>query len=355
MTLRILALACVAVAAFPAVAAADNSLIPEKENNYLFKSEDAGIANAFTINVRGSDIRFREPNDVAGINFPLDKCDPGETKGSAVIEVFCPKSDIKSIALDAGPESDKVFYDVPDVPASFDLGTGADEVTSGPTADEFNAGQGNDIVHAGGGNDQVNGDDGNDTLDGSDGNDIIVGGKDADILKGGAGDDQIKAADGVADDIDCGDGNDTVQADEFDKVSACENVTRSNVAAAADQSDANDKIKPTIQATGFSSQRITSKRRSARVVATCSEKGIVQVTGYLDASGINDRLKPKSIKNPVGGGGVEVKLAFNKRQMKLIKSDFKRRKTPRIRVTASCVDAAGNTSRARHFWIGLRR
>jgi Ca2+-binding RTX toxin-like protein len=357
MTRRILVITCAALAALPAVAAADNSLIPEAENNYHFKSEDAGIANAFLVNVRNADIRFREPNDNAGINnFPLDKCDPGETKGSAVIEVFCPKSEIKAITLDSGPDSDKVVYELADIPSSIEAGTGADEVTTAAAADQVSGGQGNDTITSNAGNDDLNGEDGNDTLNAGDGNDILVGGTGADTLNGGAGDDSIKASDGTADTIDCGDGNDNVLADGFDKVVACENVTRTSVAAAAtDESDPNDRTKPTLQAIGLSSQRVSSKRKSARVIATCSEKGIVQFTGYLDASGINERLKPKAVKNPVAGGGVEVKLGFNKRQMKLILADFKKHRTPRVRVTGSCVDAAGNTSRARHFWISLRR
>jgi Ca2+-binding RTX toxin-like protein len=65
-------------------------------------------------------------------------------------------------------------------------------------------------------------------MNGDEGNDIMVGGLLADRFDGGPGGDFIQAAaDGVADTIVCGDGDDIVRANAVDDVAAdCENVTR---------------------------------------------------------------------------------------------------------------------------------
>jgi len=63
---------------------------------------------------------------------------------------------------------------------------------------------------------------------GDEGNDIMIGGQAADQFDGGPGGDFIQAAaDGVADTVVCGPGNDIVRANAVDTVAAdCENVTR---------------------------------------------------------------------------------------------------------------------------------
>jgi Ca2+-binding RTX toxin-like protein len=63
---------------------------------------------------------------------------------------------------------------------------------------------------------------------GDEGNDIMIGGLAADRFDGGSGGDFIQAAaDGVADTVVCGPGNDIVRANAVDDVAAdCENVTR---------------------------------------------------------------------------------------------------------------------------------
>jgi hypothetical protein len=63
----------------------------------------------------------------------------------------------------------------------------------------------------------------------------IDGGAGNDVLSGGAYDDTINAADGFADVVTCGGGNDTVTADQFDSISdSCENVTVRQVGSAND-------------------------------------------------------------------------------------------------------------------------
>ncbi len=92
-----------------------------------------------------------------------------------------------------------------------------------------------------------------------------------------------------------------------------------------------------------------------RFVATCSEKGIVQAGGYLDSGGINQGLKLVSKKVSVGGGGGLLTLKFNSRHKRSIRNDLRKNRRPRVRVTLSCVDVAGNTSAPKRFWINLRR
>ena len=104
---------------------------------------------------------------------------------------------------------------------------GDDTLTGTPDADMLVGLAGNDTLDALAGNDRLLGGRGDDNLLGGDGNDVLVGGKGADKLDGGAGDDKISGlGDGrTADDIVCGDGDDTVLADANDKVAQdCEHV-----------------------------------------------------------------------------------------------------------------------------------
>jgi len=71
------------------------------------------------------------------------------------------------------------------------------------------------------------GDDGNDTLRGGAGNDSLRGGPGFDQIFAGAGDDVVDTRGNVADFVDCGDGTDTVLADQIDRAAInCESVQR---------------------------------------------------------------------------------------------------------------------------------
>ena len=54
---------------------------------------------------------------------------------------------------------------------------------------------------------------------------LITGGSGPDDLQGAAGDDTLKANDGEADSVSCGDGNDGGEADPLDAITGCEAVT----------------------------------------------------------------------------------------------------------------------------------
>lgn len=72
------------------------------------------------------------------------------------------------------------------------------------------------------GGDRISGGPGRDRLLGEGGDDCIDGGAGRDRLNGGPGDDLIRARDGVADVVDCGDGDDVVIADSKDVLRGCE-------------------------------------------------------------------------------------------------------------------------------------
>jgi hypothetical protein len=95
-----------------------------------------------------------------------------------------------------------------------------------------------------------------DTLTGGDAGDVLAGGDGKDILDGGAGvdeyfgeggDDTIRARDGNAERIACGEGTDQAANDFVDIIAACErgvDLDHDGVEAAADCNDANAAIRP---------------------------------------------------------------------------------------------------------------
>jgi Ca2+-binding RTX toxin-like protein len=95
--------------------------------------------------------------------------------------------------------------------------------TNGPNY--LPGGGGNDTILGRGGNDTILGGAGDDRLFGGAGNDVIDGGPGKDRISGGPGNDTIRAADGVADTIDCGPGRDHATVDSIDVVKGCELVS----------------------------------------------------------------------------------------------------------------------------------
>lgn len=122
---------------------------------------------------------------------------------------------------------------------------GNDHMRGGNGDDTQNGGAGNDVIFAGLGVDTSNGGDGDDRLWGLARKDVEgVEGESADTLNGDAGNDVIRARDGEADQISCGDGdNDVAFLDEKDVITdatadnangSCETVKRSNKRKKAD-------------------------------------------------------------------------------------------------------------------------
>jgi len=107
------------------------------------------------------------------------------------------------------------------------LGLGGNDILDGlGGADCLVGGRGRDRLFGRRGNDRLSGGVGNDRLSGGTGNDSLVGGRGRNTYSGGRGRDKIRAANRVAERVDCGPGRDTARVDRTDRVRGCERVTR---------------------------------------------------------------------------------------------------------------------------------
>jgi hypothetical protein len=103
------------------------------------------------------------------------------------------------------------------------VGADVENLTGGKSSDSLTGGSGPNVL---------NGADGNDTLLGGEGGDALVGGAGRDSLSGETGDDSLNSVDGVLDNVACGEGGDTVTADEVDELTPdCESATLSTEVA----------------------------------------------------------------------------------------------------------------------------
>ncbi|HEX8743165.1 MAG TPA: Calx-beta domain-containing protein [Thermoleophilaceae bacterium] len=102
-----------------------------------------------------------------------------------------------------------------------------DSLSGEDGSDRLAGSEGADTVSGGNGNDTISGGNGNDRLGGGAGNDKINGGQGLNTYSGGAGNDNVIAANGRRETIDCGPGKrDKVRADRTDTVRNCESVQR---------------------------------------------------------------------------------------------------------------------------------
>lgn len=334
-----------------------DSRMTESGGVLYFRSEDAGIANALTIDRDGRGrLRFTDEADPYGITYPSGRCSPGKINNSGnPVEVFCDPSGITKILVQSGPGEDKLMSKLTDLPVTMEGEIGADTLTTGAGPDRVGGGQGNDRVDTGAGDDLATGDDGDDVLITGDGNDQADGGSGSDQIDTGAGDDLVVSADGYADTVVCGPGNDTVTADQLDQVVDCETVNRRQVAAIGGSAGTPDTKRPVVRVGGSTSQRISTKRRRVSVVLTASEAARVDVSGFLDAGGLFRRIKPVTGRVKVGGGGAKLWLTLTLTQTRSVLRDLRRHRHPKVRLTVSAVDASGNTSATRRLTIALRR
>lgn len=106
------------------------------------------------------------------------------------------------------------------------LGTGAALALDGTSsADKLMGTAQADTIRGKAGADRIFGKGNDDKLYGGRGRDVLKGGRDSDGLFGGRGKDLIMARDHGLDNVECGRGVDTVQADAEDVISSnCENV-----------------------------------------------------------------------------------------------------------------------------------
>lgn len=106
-------------------------------------------------------------------------------------------------------------------------GDDGDSLSGEAGHDRLSGGAGRDTLSGGAGRDTLSGGDGDDRLGGGAGDDKINGGQGLNSYSGGSGNDNIVAANGRRETIDCGSGKkDKVRADRQDTVRSCETVVR---------------------------------------------------------------------------------------------------------------------------------
>jgi len=332
------------------------------------RNDDAGIANQMTADLDARRrVHFEDHADPYGWRYPAAQCSPGRINNAGnAVEVTCEREGYTRLAFELGPGEDRLTYavDMPMTVAGFE---GADTLPGGELGDVLNGGQGNDTLEGRGGDDSLVGEDGDDTMRAGDGNDRLNGGVGSDVIDAGNGDDQVIAADGVPDTIDCGAGTDSVNADPSDRLVNCETEQREQVAPPPGSGGGNgtgvgpggerveDDVRPVLQAGGATSQRVTLRRRRIRIAVSVSERALVNVSGFLAARGRFDKVKNAQTRVDVPGGGVYVTLTLTRRQARMVRADLRRKRRPRLRLTVSAVDPAGNTSPAQRLVIALRR
>lgn len=113
------------------------------------------------------------------------------------------------------------------------------------------------------------------SLNGGSGNDTIEGGTGNDVLSGGGGNDTIRARDGFADFVNCGEGADTAEVDTLDTVEECETVNRADVGNA---NDVPEDRAPGIDITGPAPGSTLRTTGPTTLTATATDdRGIAQV------------------------------------------------------------------------------
>jgi hypothetical protein len=125
------------------------------------------------------------------------------------------------------------------------------------------------------GNATITGSAGLNVLAGDSGNDTITGGAGNDFLFGNGGNDTLNANDGYADRVDCGDGTDVANVDQFDQVSAdCETVNVTNHGSLATEDHQPTVVFTTPAADGT---RMSTSTSNQLVAAVSDDRGISQV------------------------------------------------------------------------------
>jgi Ca2+-binding RTX toxin-like protein len=348
-----------ALLSFAAPAVADTNISIAGGILY-WRSEDAGISNQLTVDTAsGNKVHFVDEADPYGMRAQTSQCTPGRLNNAGnAVEVTCDRTGLGSVTLELGPGEDRVKYALGDLPVNAAGADGADTLTSAGAADSLSGQQGNDTLESGAGDDRVNGGDGDDTINAGEGNDRVDGGAGSDVVDAGAGDDDIISADGEPDTIDCGPGADKINADPIDRLLNCETEQRSDVAPPPSSGGAarvEDDVRPVLEIGGTTLQKISAKKRRIAIAVTTSERAIVNASGFLDARGINTRMKPTASNITVAGGGAYAYLTLSKKQVRDALVDLRHRHRPKILVTVSAVDAAGNTSPPQRLTIRLRR
>jgi Ca2+-binding RTX toxin-like protein len=222
---------------------------------------------------------------------------------------------------------------------------------------------------------KLTGSDGANVLIGARGNDTIDGGKGPDYLDGNGGDDTFNSRDGYPDYVDCGEGIDTVTADQFDTLEGCENVSVATVRSAYDLDEPQPAVPPIINVLPQGADKtppVTTLDTDQSITTEDLLAGVDLTVGCNEDCAIEGRLLGSQ---PAGDATTAVAKGFNvvlgrkymglgKGQRKLtvkpcaraskrtasacrdrLRSLWDRKKRFTVKVQATTVDRAGNRSR----------
>ena len=196
-------------------------------------------------------------------------------------------------------------------------------------------------VAGGSGNDSLTGGFGADAIAGGSGDDSIGGGLGADTVSGAEGNDLIDVRDGIPDSVSCGDGADTLIADETDPVQeaaalGCESI---EVAPAPP-----DTVAPEIEL-GPEEKLAISKSGALPVPAALSEPGALSLGGRLLIDGEDaGKLGEASAAPDSPGQFWTMRAELPAKLEKKARKAIERRKPVAAKLELSGADAAGNVS-----------
>ena len=226
--------------------------------------------------------------------------------------------------------------------------TGVEGIRGGPFNDQLTGdGAANRIDGAGGA----------DTVHAGSGGDTVIGGAGIDSLFGEAGDDLMQALDGAIDNVDCGDGNDTLDVDATDVLVACElpappGETPPGETPPGETPPTIDKTAPVLTLSGKKSQKLGA---SVSVGALCDEACTATGSGKLvvkapSGSGKSTakgkrtfKLKPASLSLVPGTVGTLV-LKLSKGARKAATAALAAGGSARASVTVTATDPSANAA-----------
>ena len=242
-----------------------------------------------------------------------------------------------------------------DAGETVDVSTPSDEVPSSLTG-----GGGNDVLTSYDFDDKVDGGTGDDRLFGGFGNDTIVGGPGKDTIYGDQtssycgyytckipfGNDTIDAADGEADQVDCGVGEDTAKVDAIDTVVNCEKVEKAGTVAGPEgqqQGPANNGPAVAKLAVVGKAARSALKAGKLALALDCAGACRITVTATVGQKtakklGLKTRTLATGSKTMLGAGKAKVTLKLAKAAKKRL-SKVRGKLAVAVKVTVT--DAAG--------------
>lgn len=323
----------VAVLLLPAIAEA-HSLVRPQGALLAYLSADATSLNTLEVSADGQRIAFDDRTVDGGMDF--GSCDPGDVDRSGFVVVArCARAGVQTIRVDLGEREDSATVTAP-VRTTLLGGPGADRLSGGPSDDQLDGGTGDD------------------RLAGGRGNDVLVGALGGDQLDGGAGDDDLRARDGLADRVTCGEGTDTVDADQLDVVAAdCERVTRTDVPPPLD-AGADDRTAPQLELDADPLQRIGTTR-TLRLRAASSERGAVATSGRIDIGDLSLPILTVRRAVAVAGGGVELRVVLARTVQRRALVALRKGRRVRVHLSVVATDVAGNSRLRRLPAITLKR